>query len=300
MTILYFANINEPKYRFTKDIESSLKKMGYKVETIDDRNFNIQELMEKVNEFDLFLFHQGGIYTDNEINYSISLERLKQMLAGIKCKKVCWFFEKGWFLNDRTLEEIIPLTDFVFLNDGSWVRRHKYENVFELHTGVGKVYQGKPRKEYKSDIVFYGEVFGFRKPFIEMLKQEYGSRFKIFNNVYGQDLADLIASAKIVFSPVQPNDEFYWDNRIYQILGHGGLAVYPKLYGLGEEGFISGKHYIGYKRAHELKSIIQDILGKDNDKIKKEGQRFVKRFNYANRIKELLCQINQKSEFPSQ
>ncbi len=294
MKICYFNNLDDPKYGFTKDIESSLIKMGHKVETINDRDFNIQDLMAKVNDFDLFFFHQGGIYTDNEVNYGISLERLKQILSGIKIKKVCWFFDKGWFLNDRTLEEIIPLTDYVFLNDGNWARRHKYENVFELHCGVGEVFKGKPRKEYQHDIIFYGEIYGFKKPFIEMLKEQFGGRFKVFNNVFGQDLADLIASAKMIFVPVQPNEDFYWDNRIYQVLGHGGLIIYPKLYGLEEEGFISGKHYLGYKRAHELKQIIQDNIKTPNIQIAEEGQKFVEKFSYENRLKELWKIINQK------
>ena len=154
--------------------------------------------------------------------------------------------------------------------------------------------QGKAKKEYKCDIAFYGNVYGFRKPFIEMLKKEFGNKFKIFSNVYGQDLADLITSAKMIFVPVQPNDEFYWDNRIYQILGHGGLAVYPRLFGLQEEGFVSEKHYIGYKKAHDLRQIISDTLKNNNNKIRKEGQKFVQRFSYINRIKELLSKVDGK------
>ena len=98
--ILYFTNPTEPSYGFTKDIESSLKKLGHKVETINDRDFDIELLLNKAKDSDLFLFHQGGVYTDSEINYSMSIERLKQILSGIQCKKVCWFFEKALFLND--------------------------------------------------------------------------------------------------------------------------------------------------------------------------------------------------------
>jgi hypothetical protein len=154
--------------------------------------------------------------------------------------------------------------------------------------------EGKPRKEYQCDIAFYGEVHGFREPFIKMLKNNFGSKFKIFSNVFGQDLADLIASVKMIFVPIQPNNEFYWDNRIYQVLAQGGLIIYPRLFGLEEEGFISGKHYIGYKMAHELKQIISDAIKNDNTRIKEEGNQFVERFSYDNRIKELLCKINQK------
>lgn len=293
MKILYLYDKENKKYDF-EEIESSLKKSGHEVTSFDDRNFDIKELMFIANNYDLFLFHHGGVYTDNEINYAISLERLKQILAGIKIKKVCWFFDKVWFLNDRTMEEIIPLTDYVFLNDGNWVRRHNYKNVYELHSGTGKKYTGKKNDKYKADIVFYGEVEGYRKPFIELLKNEYGARFKIFNNVFGQDLADLIASAKIIFAPVVPNEDFYWDNRIYQVLQQGGTLLYPRLYGLSEEGFISGKHYLGYKRPQELKQLIDDYLEKPDKEISKAGQEFVKKFTYIKRLETIWKTLNQK------
>jgi hypothetical protein len=291
MKIIYFRTSN-PKYGFTKDIESSLKKYG-KVESIDDMNFDIKELVEKAKKADLFFFHHCGVYTDNELNFSVSLERARQILSAIKCKKVCWFPDKGWFLNNTILEEIIPLTDKVFLNDATWARRHKYDNVFPLHMGVGTTLRGKERKEYKCQIAFYGDVLGFRKPYIDMLKKKWGSNFKVYNNLYGQDLADLIASAKVVFVPIFPNDDFYWDNRIYEILGHGGLAVYPRLMGLGEEGIISGKHYVGYKRAHELVQMIKDVIIDTGmrERIRLEGMEIAKKFSYKKRLKELFSKI---------
>lgn len=287
MKILHFYDTENLRYGFFKDIDDSLKEQGHEVTTMNDRDFDIKELMFTANNYDLFLYHHGGIYTDDEINYAISLERLKQILAGIKIKKVCWFFDKGWFLNDRTLETIIPLTDYVFLNDGNWVRRHNYTNVYELHSGTGKKYKGKPKDKYKADVVFYGEVEGYRKPFIDLLKNEFGAKFKIFNNVFGQDLADLIASVKIIFVPVLPNEDFYWDNRIYQVLQQGGLLLYPRLYGLSEEGFVSGRHYLGYKRPQELKQLILDNLKNPNKDIAKAGQEFVKQFSYKDRLNEI-------------
>jgi hypothetical protein len=279
LKVLYFTN---PKKGYTKEIESSLKKLGHKVDVVDDTNFDIKELMAKAYVSDMFLFHQGGIHTENEVDYMVSKVRLKQILEGIKCKKVWWFFEKGWLLNDKTLEDIIPLTTHTFLNDGSWVRRHKYPNVTELHMGAPKPIKGTPREELKCEIAFYGEVYGFRKPFIDLLKKTYGRGFKVFNNV---NVPDLVASAKMIFTPIQPNDDYYWDGRIYEILAHGGIAIYPKLQGLEEEGFVSGKHYMGYKRPHELEAILTDVI---MGKVKPDGQKFVKQFSWENRVRKII------------
>lgn len=293
MKIVYFANFSDTEYGFTKDIESSLKKLGHKVESINDRDFDFKDLLGKTKKADLFLFNQGGVYTENEMYYSVSVQRLKQMLAAITCKKVCWFTDKVWFLNNNTMEDIIPLTDYVFLNDDTWVRRHKYPNVFPLHMGLGSALKGNPSKEYVSDIAFYGTVYGFNKPFIEFLKKEYGSRCKVFHELQGQDLADLMVSTKMVFTPVQPYDEFYWSERIYQILGHQGVALFPRLTGLEEEGFVAGKHYLGYKRTQDLKEIIDYYLLKPQEleTIAKEGYEFVQKFSYKSRLKEMFTLI---------
>ena len=290
MKIIYWYNQEDPKYGFTKDIESSLKKK-HKVESINDREFDIEELVKKCKKADLLLFHQGGIHMENEINYSVSLERLKQILQAVKCKKVCWFLEKVWFLNNETMEQIIPFADYIFLNDGTWARRHNYENVFALHSGAGKSFKGKPQDKYKCDIAFYGMVHGFRKPFINMLKDRYGRRFKVFNFAYGPELADLIASSKLIFSPIQPNDEFYWDNRIYEVLNYGGTLVHPKLYGLEEEGFIFGKHYLGYKTVNDLIETIDKALEEGTGDIAETGRKFVQKYTWDNRIKTLMDKI---------
>jgi len=290
--IVYFADFSEPQYAFTKEIERTLK-TKYKVESVNDRDFDMADLLKKAKKVDLFLFHQGGVHTDTEMNYPVSVERLKQILTAITCKKVCWFTDKVWFLNDKTMEETIPLIDYVFLNDDTWVRRHKYDNVFPLHLATGSALKGLPKKEYACDLAFYGEIYGFNKPYIEFLKSEYGARFKVFPTLIGQDLADLIASAKMIFTPVQPYEEFYWDDRIYQILNHRGLALFPMFEGLKEEGFIAGEHYLGYKMVHQLRGIIDHYLSsrEEREKIKEQGYKFIQRFSYEERIKEIMKRI---------
>jgi len=294
MKVIYLVNLQDPKYGFCKDLESSLKKK-HQVEVINDRDFKIEEFVDKCNKADLLLYHQGGIWMTNEMDYTMSLERLKQMLQMVKCKKVCWFVEKGWFLNNETLEQTIPLNDLTFLNDETWFRRHKFdkEKVFPLHTACRERVKGEYNEKYKCDIAFYGQVLAYRQPFIDYLKDKYGRKFKVWNFLFGKDLADLIASAKIIFSPIQPNDEFYWDNRIYEVLNQGGVLIYPKLYGLEEEGFEAGKHYLGYKDIKLAVDMMDEYL-KDDKKLKEisqQGQKFVKKFTYDARLSEIFKRL---------
>jgi len=294
--VLYFADLISEQYGFTEDIKKALEKEREVIAiTVNDRDFDYENLIKKIEKVDLFLFHHGGVDTSSDFAFSASLERLKQLLSIIKCKKVWWMPDKMWFLNDRIGEEIMPLVDYAFFNDGNWVRRHKYENAFELHMGTGQKKKGKYRKEYDLEATFIGVPYNFRKPFLDRLRQEYGNKFKIFSNVWGRDFNNLCVSAKYVFVPPVPNEEFYWDNRIYEVLNAGGLLVYPRLYGLEQEGFVDGVHYLTYKRWDDLKAILEDYADKEKDRkeIAEAGQKFVRNnFTYEKRIKELLKNVN--------
>ena len=290
--IIYLADIDNPKYSFFKDIEAELKK-GNEVEVINDRAFDAQTLVEKCATADMLLFHHGGVYTDTAINFAMSLERIKQILQMVKCKKVCWFLDKVWFLNNSTIEDIAPLTDLILLNDDTWARRHKYENVKTLRCGTPDVKEGEENEKYKCLVSYYGEVFGFTEPYLKAMKKAFGRKFKVFSNVYGKELADLVKSSKFVFVPVQPNDEFYWSHKIYEILALGGCPIFPRLYGLQDEGFVSGEHYLGYKHPQEIKAMVEGT--EDTSDIIKAGKKLVKKYTYANRVKELLKLCNQQS-----
>ena len=112
----------------------------------------------------------------------------------------------------------------------------------------------------------------------------------MFNDVFGQDLADLCVSAKIIVAPDYPSNEFYWSSRFYLTTGLGGFLVHPDLYGLREE-FTEGKHFAGYKGPQELVSTIDYYLEneKAREAIQKEGQkRCLEIATFKHRIKEML------------
>ena len=156
--------------------------------------------------------------------------------------------------------------------------------------GIGTVFKGEAKKEFECDIAFAGQVYGERKQFVNVLQHYYGDRFKIFNNVFGKDLADLCVSAKITVAPPFPTDEFYWSSRFYLTTGLGGFLVHPVAYGLKEE-FEEGRHFAGYKGPEELVKTIDYYL--KNEKARKaiqaEGQkRCLEVATFKHRIEQML------------
>jgi len=298
MDILYFTNLENKRYPF-REIKKALENLGHKVEVVNDNDFDMEELIKKANKADLFLFHHGGIRTDSDIECKLSLARLQTILQAIRPIKVLWFLDKGWLLNDEILEQIIPLTNFTFGNDETWVRRHKYPNVFPLHCGTGERKGGRKKKEYECDIAFIGDTYGIRQLWANTLRQQFGRRFKVFNDVFDEDFNSVCKSAKAIVFPRFPADDFFWPDTIYKVMAAGGLVIYPRLEGLKQE-FENKKHYLTYFSMKELVGLLNEILRPEADKLRKkiaeEGKKRVKKFTYEERLKTLFSKIYENKK----
>lgn len=305
MKILYFGHTNkEVNKRILKrewdsdnDVEYALKLLGHEVVSFDDREFDIKELLEKGKEVDLFLFHKGGIFGGLAQDFWLSLNRLQIILSNLKCKKVFWYVDKVWGDRFIWMENIIPMVDYGFLVDETFIRRHKYRNLHPLRQGCSDKFKklGEFKKEYESDIAFAGMVYGGRREFIKFLNEVYGDRFKVWNNVWNQDLYDLCQSVKIIVAPYYFTDDFYWSARIYMTLAGGGFLIHPRLYGLKKfDGLEENKHYIAYSDVKELKEKIDYFLlnpkaDKQREEIVKAGREYtLKNLKYSDRLKRMF------------
>ncbi len=267
MKIIYLGNFgnvnsNHPE----EDIKSALEELGHEVIPVHEKD--IKKVLDI--KADMLLFHKAGI------GRYIELPDWIMMLNHIVCKKVMWYFDpiKLFAQRETGIETIAQYIDYGFLVDDTWRRRHKFNNLYSLKEGIGTVYQGKVRDEFKCDIAFAGNIYGRREEFIGLLKSQYGDRFKVFTNVFNQDLADLCVSAKIIVAPDYPTNEFYWSSRFYLTLGLGGFLVHPDLYGLKEE-FEEGTHFAGYKGMNELIITIDYFLEHEQERkaIQEQGQK---------------------------
>jgi len=311
MRIIYLGQFANPFSDTTeKHIKYAFEKLGHQVIPIDEKYFHREKnrILEEIyyENADLFFFHKGGW------RWKQTPQQLVNFLTYVTCKKAFWFFDK---IADKTAEQlptgerilreiwidlVLDFVDYGFVTDGTFVRRHKYPNLYVLRQGIGDEtisYKGQFRPEFAKDITYLGRVYGVRGEWVKALKKEFGDKFEVFNNVFGENLKDCLASCKITLAPYYPADDYYWSSRIYQMIGNGGFLIHPKLEGLKEEGWIEGKHYVGYKTFPELVEKIKYYLKHDEEreKIRKAGYEFcVKNFKYTDRVKKLLeiCQCS--------
>jgi len=298
MKILYFANIKSETPTIDQDILYSLKKKA-DVKVVDLREFanekDIGKIIMKANECDMFLFH-ALIPETNDLYIQLMLERLVEMLEGMTCKKVLWFLDKVVGSKMKIIINLLPSIDYLFVTDETWKRRFNNEKLFVLHPAASeKKYRGKFKEELKCDIAMLGSLYGERFKQFEFLKAKFGDHFNYYDDKFGKDFADVCKSSKIIIVPQHPFDDFYWSDRIYNILSNGGLCIHPRAYGLQEEGFIDGTHFIDYYTEQDLFVTLTMVLDDKSKKLRKGiseiGGEFVKNHTYGQRIEEMFNTI---------
>lgn len=301
LKILYYGNHSNPANKSDtteKHIKWAFEQLGHEVVALDENRATTDDILA-VKDVDMFFCHKGGLHGN------LPLELFIKLLNYLTCKKVFWYFDKVFFMRRESepwIEAIAPYMEHGFLTDGTWVNRHKYENIHWLPQGIGNedTAIGTPKEKYTCDVAFTGSPYGERREFIGFLQDLYGDKFRIFTNVFNRDLYDLCATAKVFVAPMYPTDQFYWSSRFYMTLGSGGFLVHPECYGLKQRGFISGKHYAGYKNANDLKKVIDYFIDPKNEKEKKEIQmagykRCIETATYLHRVKELLETVYEET-----
>lgn len=295
MKICYWGNVkNCPKPTEDQEVLKALKEVA-EVKFFDIKDFDMEKLIEGANTSDMFLFH-AQVPTADEVTQMLIVERIQLVLQSITCKKVLWFTEKVWMGKANIIERLLPYVDVSFFADETWVRRIKEANVYPLHPAAPiKSLKGKYRPDLACDIAYIGQMYGVRPREYEFLKENLGDGIKFFDNKFGQDLADLCKSAKIILTPRFPFDDFYWSDRIYRYLSSGALVVHQRTQGLKDEGFEDGKHFFEYERDQDLIALLGTLLEKGAEKtlmtVARSGKKFVKDHSYRERVKVLLSLI---------
>lgn len=299
MKILYFGNFDSDIPTIDQEILYSLKKKAEVVE-VDIREFvkdeDLKKIITKANQCDAFLFH-ALIPETQDFYVQLMLERLTAMLEAMTCKKVMWLLDKIVGSKMKIVTTLLPSVDYAFVTDGTWANRFESEKLVTLHPAATEkpIRKGRKNKEYMCDIAMVGSLYGERVKQYEFMKQKFGDNFKFFDDKYGKDYADICASAKVILVPQYPFDDFFWSERIYNTLALGGLCIHPRAYGLQEEGFIDGTHYIDYYTEQDLFVTLSMLLDKKSDKLRKgiaeQGKDFVKDKTYSQRIDKILEKV---------
>ncbi len=286
MKIIVLANReNTGANNVEKRIDDALENIGYEVIKVDEK-----ETTENIlkHDADVLLFYKAGVERGVK-----KMGDLEDCLRRFKGSKVCIYFDKVWAGRGNYIRKIAPLTDLVYVSDGDFVRAHNYINLYELPqaTCVDKRRStGEKKDEYNIPIVFLGQVYGERANFTRNMLARYGNAFKVVNDVFDDNLTNLCESARVFVSPLYPQTDFYWSNRVYQIIGRGGFIIMPRLEGLTWE-FKEGEHIEYYRSFEELCQKIDYYLEheEERNKVRKAGQKHcLENYTYEKRLKEML------------
>ena len=269
MKIVYIAKHNSGGNDEEGAISHALELLGHKVHRIHERK--VPTLSPITG--DLLLFHKW-----------FDIEKLDK----ISIPKVFWYFD---LVNsgDHTLLErdcnrkmwmrlTIPRVDLGFCTDGDFVIENRPETRSTRYVVSEKdgmklhiLRQGFDSRWFDKGVVNAkntprNDVFlpairrggGVRREeFIDRVNTDYSGRITHrLSGAHGQELANLIANHKVVIAPDYPISDNYWSNRVYLILGNGGLLLHPYSKGLSMS-FTSGLHILYYHDYESLQTLIE-------------------------------------------
>jgi hypothetical protein len=186
-------------------------------------------------------------------------------MRAIHCPKVFWWFDLVNYpdstLNARCsqrvtwMSEVVPEVLVGFCTDGDWVSRDTTGKLVWLTQGADERVVGVGKKTVNIDVLFTGynrNCGEGRESFVREVRERYGKKFHhVERGIYGRELADLIASSKVVVAPDHPVTDRYWSNRVYTTLGFGGFLLHPYAEGLWKQ-YTPGIHLVTYRNRSEL------------------------------------------------
>jgi len=230
MKILYVANHDSGGNDDEGAIAYALSNLGHEVVRVQERR-GASSLLYRRKGIDLLLFHKWS-----------DIATLRAF-EGV-CPRVFWYFDLvDWpceSVRGRSLQrikwmnDVPPNVEFGFCTDGDWVAEDSTGKLRWLPQGADErvVGVGVPCDDAKKVDLFFagiGQSGGKgRASFVEAVRERYGGRFlHVERGLYGRDLANQIASSKIVLCPDSPVTDRYWSNRVYNMLGFGAFVLHP-------------------------------------------------------------------------
>ena len=247
-----------------------------------------------------------------------NLEVLRRLREKCKCIVVVtndYQVVKG---REKHFEEVVKLVDYVVTTqmNAEWGGKEKnicirqgvnWENYKEDHKKTKKVaFVGNLRSEKRRE--YLGTVVE-RIDGLDIYSQDYGRMpieskvFRIYPAIDRVKMRQVCGETKIIIgdkfgmgSDFKDGTEYYWSNRIYQIIGSGGFYLTPYIKGLEKE-FENGKHLVWVKSMDEMVEKIKYYLknNKSREKIAKAGYELAhKKYKYADRVRCLVNELRNR------
>lgn len=269
--VLYLGNFRTP-WSTEFHIANALERCGCFVDRLDELRFDSESLIRRVGELarasagvpTVFLFAKGRLedtgFEDDPRKLASVLRRLKDeaKVGAIACwifDLMCPEFSPVRYIWARTIS---AECDAFFTTDGYTLARHELTNGVLLRQAspVEKVRPGRKVADFTCSIAHVGSIYGERSDWRRRMKSAFGDAFRVFNDVRGDELFDLCASATIVVGPPSPYYPEYWSNRLYVMAGYGACYAAPDVQGMMLEGWNGGNTL---RTAFDIDEQIKDL-----------------------------------------
>ncbi len=298
MRFVYLGNFDSP-HNTESYIADALDRACYDVVRLNEATTNEDVLSANLHRDDVLLFAKGRVRGEWDPQCVAIQDAIAQARClGFRGRVVCWVFDllAEDFAPDRRewADTVSMFADHFFVTDGST----KIDGSKVLRQGAIQTSRrpGYRPEDKEFDVLYLGHPYRERRQVYDRLAVYYGTRMRsCFEGTVGDDLADLIESAAVVFGPLYPGRAGYWSNRVYVVTGCCGCFVAPEIEGMREEGWIPGKHYIPYDgTASGAIEVIDEALMQPGlrSSVATEGQRLcLGSFTYDHRVASLLKAI---------
>ncbi|QKY78572.1 glycosyltransferase [Streptomyces phage Dryad] len=260
-----------------RDIEESAVSLGWDVVHEAAQAADPEEVLRQAKDADLFLW----LRTHNNDPHGDAYTMLRR-IEDTGTPTVGMHMDLYWNIPQR--EPLVNVQQNpwwscqrVYTADGGHAEEFAERGVnhFWMPPGFGDKHFGlvelPKRNRFKKRYVFVGSnsrgVHGEHRT--EMLKwatKTYAGGFQRYgahNKIYGVELSQLYASARIVIGDSAPSD-YYWSDRIPTTMGRGGVLAYPRTVGLEENGYNDGNMVLFDRfEFDELKEKIDSLSNDD-------------------------------------
>ena len=315
LKILYLGNFANPVAEY---ISKTFEQLGHEITRRNEDDTSVEDVIRIIEntKYDFVLTEEArlkGDYHYGEIKNN-ELDRCDGGFKGVmdRILVVPWLTNVIWAIERRkhlVSENPIFHSPVVFSTDGGRDAEWKSagvnhvcvrQGVFQDHAFLGGRFLTRAR------VGFVGEnnqrFWSYRQELLSFLQNTYGSDFEwvgpgsSWGFCYGKDLNNFLATVKIVVGDSVMSD-YYWSNRVYEVIGRGGFLIMPDIKGLDEE-FTPYKHYVPYEFGNfkDLETKIKFYLKNRNERetIRQQGFEYCKEnHTYAKRVEQIIAILNQ-------
>lgn len=245
-------------------------------------------------------------------------------LNRVRIPKVFWYFDLVNY-PDPTIEgrnrtrrdwmaRIVPRVELGFCTDGDWAAADGSGKLVWLTQGADErvmgygatkvhgpdhVSGGDGAEDEGAALLFTGTRRGGvgRMSWVDEMAVTYGRGFlHVPSGIHGREMADLIATCSMVLAPDSPVTDYYWSNRVYNVLGFGGFLLHPYAKALGAQ-YRNGRDLVFYQTRSELHELIRTYV-KDPDgrrRISNSGLHWTRQHHtYRNRCATLIETVRNR------